>query len=207
MAAESPLEADPRSIRLAHVGTESAIKSVGQLCFLVASLSVLGMAEFVLVAVGILPVEDAIKKEVGSGLIVAMAWVLVAFLFANAAAQAALGYGLTRLQAWARWTVVVLTVISLVSGLGMGVGICLAYPAWGLIGLLVGVAIHAAILFPLLTPGAGLVFSREYKDVIRATPEIRSRMHWLLKLCLGLIFAGVVGLVGYLAAIYFRFID
>jgi hypothetical protein len=125
----------------------------------------------------------------------------------NLAAQWALGHGLTRLQSWARWTVVVLTGLSLISNIGFGVGLCFAYPAWGLLSLVIGGALHAMILYPMLTKAAGVVFSRQYKEVIRATPEIRSRMHWLLKLCLALILAGVVGLVAYLSAIFLRIID
>ena len=207
MNPEIPPADDPRSTRLAHLRIESGIKSVGQLCYLVAFLSVLGTLEFLLVAVEVLPHDPMLQKFATPGQVRGLFWALTAFVLLNAAGQWALGFGLTRLQSWARWTVVALTGLSLVSYVGTGVALAFAYPAWGLLGLLIGGALHALILQPLLSTGAGVVFSWHYKEVIRATPEIRGRMHWLLKLCIGSIVAGVVGLLAYLAALYLRIID
>ncbi len=193
---------DPRSIRLAHIRPESDIKSVGQLCYLVTVLSVLGTVVCFLVATGVLPYDPALNRFATPSTIRGLYGVLTAFLLLHTIAQWALGLGLTRLQSWARWTVVGLTGLSLVSHVGFSVTLCFTYPIWGLLSLLIGGGLLASILYPLLTTGAGVVFSRPYKEVIRATPEIRSRMHWLLKLCIALILAGVVGFVGFLAAIY-----
>ncbi len=188
---------DPRSTRLAHLRIESGIKSVGQLCYLVAFLSVLGTIEFLLVAVRVIPYDLTIHEVFTPDQVLAFFWALTAFMVVNAVGQWALGYGLIRLQPWARWTVVALTGLSLISHVGTCVALCFFRPVWGILALLLGGALHAVILYPLLTPGAGVVFSKRYKEVIRATPEIRSRMHWLLKLCLALILAGVLGLVAY----------
>ena len=32
---------------------------------------------------------------------------------------------------------------------------CFAYPLWGLLSLVIGGALHAIILYPMLTPGRG----------------------------------------------------
>ena len=207
MTVDTPSSDDPRSTRLAHVRAESAVTSLGQLCYLVAGLSLLGTVEFLLVAVGVLIPPEVLKSAATPGQIRVSFGVLAGFLAINAMGQWALGFGLGRLKRWARWTVVALTGLSLVSHVGTCVAVGLAYPLWGLVALAIGGAIHAVILYPLLTPGAGVVFSDHYRDVIRATPEIRGRMHWLLKLGLGLIGVGVLGLLGYLAGLYLRIID
>jgi hypothetical protein len=207
MTADTLAPDDPRSIRLAHLGAESAIKSLGQLCYLVAILSLVGTLEFVLLAVGVLPPDPTLLGYATPAQLGVLFWVLAGLIALNAAGQWVLGFGLTHLQGWARWTVIALTGLSLVSHLGTCFGLCFADPIWGLVALVVGGAIHALILYPLVTPSAGVVFSKPYREVVRQTPEVRARMHWLLKVCLGLIAAGLVGVVAYLAALYFRIID
>ena len=207
MTTDPPKADDPASVRLAHLRLESDIKSVGQFCYLVATFGAMGTLEFSLVAAGVLPYEPRLDELAAPYQIRFGFTAFAALMFLNALGQAALGYGLIRLQAWARWTVVALTGLSLVSGLGLGLGLCFAYPLWGLLGLAAGVAVHGLILYPLLTPSSAVVFSREYREIIRATPEIRGRMHLVLKLTIGAILAGVVGLVGYLLALYLRIID
>jgi len=207
MPTDPPPVYDFRSIRLAHLGTESAIKSLGQFCYLVGFLSLLGVMEFVLVALGILPYDPSLQEIASPGQIRGFFWALSILMLLNTAAQGALGFGLTRLQVWVRWTVVVLTAVSLVSHVGFCIGLCFVQPVWGLLALVIGGAIHLAILYPMLTPSSGVVFSRAYKDVIRATPEIRSRIHWLLKCLILLIVSGVVSLGLYLLAIYRQWID
>jgi hypothetical protein len=63
------------------------------------------------------------------------------------------------------------------------------------------------ILYPLLTRRAGLVFSNEYREIIRATPEVRARMHWLLKGLIALIVLGILSVPGYILGIYLGIFD
>ena len=203
MTPESSPVDDPRAVRLAHLRTESDIKSVGQLCYLVTFFSALGTLEFLLFALGVIPYDKQLHEVADPSLIRAALWAFSAFLLVNTAFQAAIGFGLTRLQAWARWTVVALTALSLASHVGFSVALCFTRPAWGLASLVIGGAVHALILYPLLTRGAGVVFSRRYKEIICATPEIRSRMHWLLKLFIATIIVGVVGFAIYLAVLVY----
>jgi hypothetical protein len=198
MTPESPPVDDPRSVRLDHLRTESGIKSVGQLCYLVTFFSALGTLEFSLFALGVIPYDKQFDRFASPDVVRVAFGIGAVFLLVNAAFLAAIGYGLTHLQAWARWTVVALTGLSLVSHVGFSVALCFSQPSWGLASLIVGGGVYGLILYPLLTPGAGVVFSGRYREIIRATPEIRSRMHWLLKLFIGLIVAGVVGFAAYL---------
>jgi hypothetical protein len=197
MTTETPSIDDLRSVRLAYLGLESAVKSLGQLCYLVAFVSILGTVEFALFAMGVLRLAPALDKLADPSLIRAGFGVLAVFMLIQTAGQWALGHGLTRLRAWARWTVVALTALSLVSHLGFCIALCFVYPFWSLVGLIVGGGLHVLILYPLITPGAAMVFSPGYKEVVRATSEIRVRMHWAFKLGLGLILGGVfVAVIG-----------
>jgi hypothetical protein len=228
MTSERPEDIDlvssePETVRRAYLRQESNVKSVGMLCYLVAFFSLLGTLEFSVFATGTIPPPPELKTLAPPVVIQALFWAFAAAFLVNTAGQVALGYGLIRLQAWARWTVVVLTAISLASNILTSLAACLADPDPGLLapligfeihgkilgltGLAIGGAIHALILYPFLTPGAGVVFSKGYREVIRRTPAIKSRMHWLLKAFIGLILAMVIGFTAFLAAIYFRWID
>ena len=142
------------------------------------------------------------KKVADPATIRILYWVFDAGFMVLTLGHVAIGYGLTHLQAWARWTVVVVTGISLVAGVGLSLLTCLTSPISGLISLVVGVAINGLILYPMLTPRSGVVFSKGYREIIRLTPKIKSRMHWLLKSLIGLMLLAVVGFCGYLYAIY-----
>ena len=207
MAPDHASDPDPESVRRANLRQESGVKSVGQLCYLVGFFSLLGTLEFSLFATGVLTQPPEMKDIASPGLIRLASWMLTFAFLINAIGQAALGHGLTHLQSWARWTVVALTGLSLASHVGLSLVACAAYPIQGLLSLVIGGAIHGLILYPLVRSGSGVVFSADYKDVIRRTPAIQARMHWLLKLFLGMILAGVVGFLGFLLAIYLRFVD
>jgi hypothetical protein len=207
MASDTPIASDPESVRRANRRRESGVKSVGQLCYLVAFFSPLGTLEFFLFAKGLLAQPPEMKAVASPELVRLAFWVLTLAFLLNTIGQVALGYGLTHLQAWARWTAVALTAISLVSHIGLSLVACTAYPIRGLLSLAIGGAIHGLILYPLVNAGSGVVFSASYKEIIRQTPAIGSRMHWLLKLLIGLILAGVLGFVAFLLAIYLRIID
>ena len=66
----------------------------------------------------------------------------------------AVAIGLWRLQTWARWIAVVL-----------------AFP--GLLAVPLGTLINGYILYLLLTAKGAMVFSKEYRKIIEATPHIK----------------------------------
>jgi hypothetical protein len=212
----------PNLTRLAHLRQESGIKSVGQLCYLVAFFSILGTIEFALFAVGTLSRAE-FKAFAPDSLLDAFFWTFTVVFGLNALAQVGLGRGLIRLKSWARWTVVALTIFSLgmstLSSLILGVsgsildefepliGFKLNGPLVGLVSLVIGGIVHMIILWPLVGPGSGVVFSDDYREVVRLTPEIKSRMHWLLRTLIAVILLLVLGFVMFLLAIYYRIID
>ena len=207
MAIDPTVDADPESVRRAYLRHESNVKSIGLLCYLVAFFSLLGALEFSLFAKGVLPQPPELKAIASPDLIRLGFWALAFGFLINTIGQVALGHGLVHLQAWARWTVAALTLLSLASGSVMSLAACVAYPIQGVLSLVIGGATHGLILYPLLTPRSGVVFSAAYRDVIRKTPGIKGRMHWLLKSLIGLILAGFFGFLAFLGAIYFRIID
>ncbi len=198
---------DAPTIRLAHLRHESAARSLGLLCYLVAFFSLLGTLEFALFAKGVLIQPPELRSFASPELIRILFWAFTFGFLLNTIGQVALGYGLTHLQAWARWTVVALTALSLASHSGMCLAACVVYPGWGLLSFVIGLVIHGLILYPLVRPGSGVIFSAFYREVVLQTPTIKARMHWLLKLLIGLILAGVFGFATFLGAIYFRIID
>jgi hypothetical protein len=188
----------------------------------VAFFSFLGTLEFALFIVGVIPRDDF--KTLLPGLWLDLFFGASTAGFAlNTLVQVVLGFGLLRLRAWARWTVVILTIISLVIGtissLVLSVSPVIStlleplisgkinVQVLGLVSLVGGAVFHVLILWPLVRPGSRLIFSQEYRAVIRETPAIRSRMHWLLKVFVGCLMMLVLGFVAYLGAIYFRIID
>jgi hypothetical protein len=111
-----------------------------------------------------------------------------------------LGIGLTRLQSWARWTDVVLLLISLLFLLlaaGVGVlaslmnpnaagGIVIVGVVYGFFGLIMGY-----MLYLLLSKKGSMVFSPEYKLIIERTPHLRYKTSWLFRIVL-IIFVALI---------------
>ncbi len=116
------------------------------------------------------------------------------------------GFGLTKLQTWARWTDVILAAIGFVLTVFTLVTVLLFATAanrpaiTGLfIGYGIGLLIIGYIIYLLVSPKASVVFSPEYRDVIKATPHIKYKISCLLKgllfLLLGFFLLGIVALV------------
>jgi hypothetical protein len=182
-------------IRREHIGRETNIKSLGHLAYLGAFFGTLGTIILALLAVGVIPsngdqqnqLDPATQKLVFGGLAV--------FYFAISTLYWALGYGLTHLQVWARWTLVVLISIGLVASLVQTVFLLMVNPIVAAIALLVGGGIYGGILWLLLSSKAGVVFSREYKEVILKTPHVKPTTSLIVKILLILILVVVVGAV------------
>jgi hypothetical protein len=198
---------DPTAIRLAYLRHESSVKSVGWLCYLVVFFCLLGTLEFFLFANGVIPQPPEIKQLADARLIEILFWFMTVAFAILAIVHFAIGFGLTHLQVWARWTVVAIAGFSLVSGTIFSLAVCLARPVEGLLSLVIGGAVNGLILYPMLTPSSHFVFSTAYKNVVLQTPTIKSRMHWLLKLFIGVLLLHILGFLAFLLAIYLRIID
>jgi hypothetical protein len=175
-------------IRRAHIGHEASIRSIGSLYYLGAIFSGLGIILGILFATGVIPVRQQ-DEEVLGGPVLGM--ILAAIYTVAFALNFALGYGLRALQNWARWTVVVLMAPGLLFAFVMAVISALRNPLAGVLLLILGGVIPAYIIYLLVSPKAGVIFSREYKEIIAQTAHVKYRTSLLLKIFLVL----VVGLI------------
>lgn len=131
-----------------------------------------------LVGGGLMTYYMVLSSSVQNNPVVRMGLLLVGL----GVAQGFLGYGLSKLKWWARIPA------SLFAGLGL-----LAFP--------IGTLINGYILYLLLSAKGKMVFSAEYREIIRQTPEIKyrtSKILWFfLFVLLGLIALGIgVALIG-----------
>jgi len=67
----------------------------------------------------------------------------------------------------------------------------------GLLGFPAGTIINIYILFLVLGKKGQMVFSDEYKEIIRETPHVKYKTSKAMKIILGLIVLGCIGLVVY----------
>jgi hypothetical protein len=191
---------DAELIRREHLGREANIKSLGHLNYLGAFFCGLATIGIALTAMGVIPpspnqpnsLDPMTQKLVFGGMAV--------FYLVFTALYGAMGYGLTHLQNWARWTQVVLTSLGLLYIVFMTIAAMLVNPAVGLVLLVVGGGISGLILYLLVSSKAGVVFSREYQEIIRKTPHVKYKTSIIVKILLGLLLL-LIGL-GVLAAIF-----
>ena len=185
--------ATPELTRRAYIGHETSVKSIGSLCYLGAVIAGPASIVLFLVAAGVIGGQGP-NADVGR----IAGFLTGAVVFALFFLYAALGYGLTHLMTWARWTAVVLVSLGLLNNLAQ-IGIIAATNPQLLAGPIVfgtafGLLISGYILYLLVTPKAGVVFSPSYKQVIAKTPHVKQKMSLILKIALVLL-AGVVLLV------------
>jgi hypothetical protein len=182
MAAGPPEEiAEAEAIRKAHLGFETNIKSLGGLYYLGAFFAAFGIVVgLVMLAGGGFGGPNAAAMDPGTRTIAA-AGITAVYAIAFAL-NFALGFGLRRLQTWARWTAVVLISLGLLYIIGVSVGLFLVSPVGGAIALVVGGGISAAFLYLLLARKASVVFSPRYKEIIAKTPHIFYRTSLIVKI-------------------------
>lgn len=147
---------DALRLREEHINVEATIKSVGVLYFLGAMVVILfGVMGFA-------------SGETTGRLPLAIFFCGLGFF------QGWVGYGLRKLQSWARIPTIIFSCIGL-----------LAFP--------LGTLINGYILSQLLSKKANFVLSDEYKSIIIATPQVKrktSKVVWVL------LFAFIALLVG-----------
>jgi hypothetical protein len=189
---EDAIDGDAETIRREHIGHEANVKSVGHLNYLGAFFGGLGTLGLVLMAAGVIPpngnpngMDPTTAKFIFAG--VAVFYGLMTALYGS------LGYGLTHLQTWARWTMVVLISLGLIYVLFVTVVLMLTTPVVGVVVLVVGGGINGFILWLLVSRKGGVVFSREYKEVIRKTPHVKLKTSIIVKILLVVILLVVVG--------------
>ncbi len=193
---------DAEMIRREHISHEASVKSIGSLNYLGAILCGFGTVGLALMAVGVFPiapnqqngVDPAMQKYIFAG--------LAAFYLFLTILYGAIGYGLTNLQTWARWTEVVIISLALLYVAFATIGALMVNPVAGLVFLLIGGGINGYILYLLVAPKSGVVFSKEYKEIIRKTPHVKQKMSIIVKILVGILLAIILlafvgGLIGY----------
>ena len=195
---------DAETIRRAHLGREANVKSVGSLMYLGAIGTIIGMVAFALMAAGVIPMNANAQEPMDPATQKMLFAGIAALCLLGTVIYGGLGYGLTKLQVWARWTMVVLTSLGLLNNTIQGVVVGLVNPAVGIGSVLVGSLIPGFILWLLVSSKAGMVFSKEYKEIIRKTPHVKQKTSIIVKILVGILvafilFIVIVAIVGGLA--------
>jgi hypothetical protein len=200
-------EAETEDIRRAYLNHEASVKALGSLSYLGAFFFML-LVIFCFAAAGgaidaTAPVRGLPPEQMGIFFAVLGGVCLVGLLI-----NVGVGYGLRNLQVWARWVMIVLISLSFVS---LALRILLA----GLISPEAAGRATGRALFPGLIYGyflylvasrkGAVVFSREYKDVIRKTPHIKYKTSIIVKVCIAVLLVVILmalagGLMSYFAA-------
>ncbi len=204
-AARVDFEADDEAelIRRHHLSHESSIKSLGLILYLIGLVGILFAAFGVLAALGIVK-GNAPPPGTSEEMMRIIMWAGAAFWAVVSSLGFALGFGMRRLQVWARWTLMVLSVLALLYFLVVGLVVLALLagnnPAPVLIALLFAIAVQAAVFYLLVAPRSGMVFSAEYRLVIARTPQIVCRTSLVVKLAVGLlaglVLLGLIGMIG-----------
>ena len=193
--ADLDIDRDAELIRLHHLSHETSIRSVGMLCYLGSALGVLFTCAGTIAAIGamrqaVAPPGTSIELVRVTMWLGTAVWAIIAVL------GFALGYGLRNLQAWARWTGMVLSVLSMLYGLLVVLFLLVLLGGPGatapVFAVLFGIAIQGYVFYLLVAPKSGMVFSGEYRLIIQKTPEIRTRTSLIVKIALGLLVALLV---------------
>jgi hypothetical protein len=180
-------------IRREHISHESSIRTLGILYYLGCFFGLIATFFMFLMGSGVIPLPqnnpnmpaDTMRYFfLGAGAFYFFITILFGFL----------GYGLRKLQVWARWTILVLTSLSLLYTLGVSVLAAFANPIIGLVSLAIGSIIPGYILYLVASPKAGMIFSAEYKAIILKTPHVKAKTSLLVKIVLVLL----VGLILFL---------
>lgn len=168
--------AEAEAIRRAHIAHETSIRSLGFLHLLGGVILLLLLATVVAATFGTPAGERRSAFLFG----------MVAYVGFLTAINFALGVGLRGLRPWARWTDAVLIILSLLFNLGSVAFQTARGTDLGslVLGLLASALIPGYILYLLLSPRGGVVFSAEYQSVIARTPHVKMRTSWLVKGCL-----------------------
>jgi len=150
--------------RMQHIHTEATIKSVGILYYLGA---------FALILLGVTgltgrDLEEGVPPQLMGAIFITLG-----------AGQGVIGYGLRRLQRWARIPTVIFSCI-------------------GLLGFPIGTLINAYILVKVLGKQGQFVLTPEYQQIIAATPHVKRKTSivvWVLLIVLLIILIGIIAAI------------
>lgn len=194
-APAGPGNGDAELVRRQYLGHEASVRSVGSLLYLGAAffglVAIVALASIVIVRRnGGIPRNGIPLVLVGCGIYLALA-----------AAQAAIAHGLRTLRPWARWVTAALMGLGLLTYLGAFAFVFAS--GRPLPGVMVGVVaiiclVTAYILYLLLGSSGAVVFSADYREVVRLTPHIRYKTSLFLKIFAVILIALIA--IGFLMA-------
>ena len=193
--------ADAEVIRRTYLTHEASIKSIGSLSYLGAILGVPLTILYTLMAVGVFP--GMIPQGEGQPDPRLYMGISAVVMLISTLINAGMGYGLRNLQVWARWVTIVLSALTLlyfaviVIGGGVVGGASIAGAI--MLGLAIPALITGYIFYLVVGSKGAMVFSSEYREVIKQTPHIKYKTSLLIKIFLALIVGLIV--LGIIAAI------
>ncbi|MGB0370854.1 MAG: DUF4339 domain-containing protein [Opitutales bacterium] len=156
---------DVRAIRMEHLKHEASLKSVGILFFLGSGLMIFGGVMQILAAVG--SGDPEMVAAIGGAAAVSIVLGLLFFLVA---------YGYRKLKPWIR----------IPGGILAGIG---------LLGFPLGTLLNGYILYLLFSKKGKMVFSKEYAEIIQATPDIKYRTSLISLVVIIILVIAVVGII------------
>jgi hypothetical protein len=187
---EAPVElvpadlAEAEAVRRANIGHEAAVKSIGSLLYL--SATILTLSGIALIVSALAGANRGDFAEKGAAVLFGLVYFSIVLLYFF------LGRGLRRLQSWARWTCVAL--LSACLAVSYALQLLIAGAA-SLIGMAIGSVIPGYILYLLLASKATTVFSPEYREIVARTPHIRRKTSLALKILLAVLVAVFITIV------------
>jgi hypothetical protein len=162
-------------IRLEHIKTEAAIRSIGTLYYLGAI--VLCLAAFALGRF----VPSSRGASTGPGIVIIGVICLVFGALSFFVAR-----GIRKFQPWARVTSIVFASLGVLSAFGA---------AAAKTGAPLGIVINAYILYLLLSKKGRRIFESDYPEIVAATPDVKSKTSivvWIALIVLALVVVGAI---------------
>lgn len=176
------VDTDAERIRKLYLNHEASVQSIGLLYYLGGGLLVLGMF------VGVIDVMRI--GGLGVGMLVLL------FYAGLAAISFVLGRGLRTLHRYVRIPVVILSCLNVLLGL-------LGLIGGGSLFALIVLAINAYILYLLLSPKGGMVFSAQYAEIRHQTPQIKYRTSIIVRIAAVILLSFLgLGVIGALMSVF-----
>ena len=177
--AEGPADLmEVEATRRKYLNHETAIRSIGTLQYLGSVLMIVGGGAMLWVVLAGNGVRDPMLTRfmIGGGLAY-IAFGVLGWCLAR---------GLRGLRGWARWTVIVMTTLSLIytAVISLFMSRQPAGPAAGAVVFLISALVPGYILYLLVSSKGAMVFTPGYRAIVAQTPYIKYKTSLLVKILL-----------------------
>lgn len=189
--APTPADLDHAELRRPGLRREAALRSLGLLIAMVASWLLVFCLGSVPRTFELMTGRSRMHDEAMTARVIQRGIGFAAVGLSLGPSLIALGFGLRRLRAWARWGTFALTVLLLGAVLIAFFKFATLSTRWLLsadyfLYLYIPCLLAASGLSLLTAPPAGLVFSEAYRAAVRATPDLQPKTGWGARIVLGL---------------------